>query len=244
MRVSLFLLLLLIAGCSSAEDCFKKAGNETQRQFEVAPFTKIIVGERIAMVIKQADEARVVVKAGENFVDDVKVVVTDGALRLTDESGCNMVRGYESITVFVDAPNVEEIYSNTGRPIKSDGVLTYPVLRLYAMDFFGGVGTGNFYLEIDNLQTVVENNYVAGYYLTGHTNELLLNFYDGNGRFEGKDFHAESIKIFHRGANDMIVHPLQSLSGDIYSTGNLISKNNPAQLDVREHYTGRLIIAD
>ncbi len=241
MKKLILILLIVLSGCAGADDCFKKAGAMTEREFTVEPFRKILVGERISVVIKQADETRVRVKSGENFIDDVKVEVADGTLKLSDQSGCNMVRDYDLITVYVDAPDIEEIYSNTGLPIKSDGVLTYPILRLFAMDFFGGVGTGNFYLEIDNEQVVVENNYVAGYYLTGHTNELLLNFYDGNGRFEGDAFTAESIKIFQRGANDMIVRPLQSLTGDIYSTGNVICKTQPPFVDVRRHYTGRLI---
>lgn len=240
-KILAILSILLLGSCSSVEDCFKKSGDEIMREIPVGAFRKITVGERIALVVKQGDETSVTVKAGENFIDEVDVKVSGDMLKLTDNSGCNMTRDYDLITVYVTAPDIEEIYSNTGRPISSDGVLTYPILRLFAMDFFGGVGTGNFHLTLDNNQLVVESNYVAGFYIDGHTNELLLNFYDGNGRFEGDGLEAESISVFQRGSNDMIVRPVQSLSGNIYGTGNVISKTVPPAVNVQEHYTGRLI---
>lgn len=240
-QILVILCVVLLGACSSVEDCFKRSGNEVTREIPVSAFRKITVGERIALVLKQGDVTSVMVKAGENFIDDVEVKVSGDMLRLTDNSGCNMTRDYDLITVYVTAPDIEEIYSNTGRPISSDGVLTYPILRLFAMDFFGGVGTGNFNLEIDNVQLVIESNYVAGFYITGHTDDLLLNFYDGNGRFEGNGLLAESVTLFQRGSNDMIVRPVQSISGNIYGTGNVLCKTVPPVVDVEEHYTGRLI---
>lgn len=236
--------VFLLVACSAVEDCFKRSGDQITREVEVGGFRKITVGERISLVLKQGDETSVTVKAGANFIDEVDVKVSGDMLKLTDNSGCNMTRDYDLITVYVTAPDVEEIYSNTGRPISSDGVLRYPILRLFAMDFFGGVGTGNFNIEIDNAQLVVESNYVAGFYISGHTDQLLLNFYDGNGRFEGDDLLAESIELFQRGSNDMIVRPVQNLSGNIYGTGNVISKTVPPVVNVQRHYTGRLIFED
>lgn len=39
----------------------------------------------------------------------------------------------------------------------------------------------------------------------------------------------------------MLVNPQVSISGNIYSLGDVISFNNPATIDVTEHYQGRLI---
>jgi hypothetical protein len=88
---------------------------------------------------------------------------------------------------------------------------------------------------------VIESNHVAGFYVTGHTTQMLLNFYDGIGRFEGENLLADEIKVFHRGSNDMIVHPVQTLSGNMYSTGNIICKSQPATVEVIEHWSGRVI---
>ncbi|HEY0091065.1 MAG TPA: head GIN domain-containing protein [Flavobacterium sp.] len=237
-------IILLLTGCGLSDDCIKSSGDVVSKEIEVPQDTNfeiIYVNAGIGMVLTQGDEYSVRIEGGDNFIDEIKAEISNNTLRLTDGSGCNWVRDYGNTVVYVTAPNVIEIYSNTEQTIRSNGVLTYPILRLYAMDFFGGVGTNDFYIEVDNYQLVVESNNVSAFYVTGRTGNMLLNFYDGVGRFEGPDFLAESIEIFHRGSNDMIIHPVDSLTGDIYSTGNVISKTHPEHIDVIEHYSGRLL---
>lgn len=244
MKKLLYILMLIaVAGCGASDSCFKSTGNVTTRQIDVSgtPFTKISVFPGIGLVLKEGPDYEIAVQSGANIIEDVSVKVVDGMLLLKDESGCNLVRAYGQTKVFVTAPNIEEIFSNTEKDIVSDGALHYPILRLFSMDFFGGVGTGDFHIEVDNGQLVVEANHVAAFYLTGHTNEALFNFYDGIGRLEAGGLAAENVKVFHRGSNDMIIRPVQSLSGNIYSTGNLISKSHPPVVEVEQHWSGRLI---
>jgi len=229
------------ASCGLSGDCIKSAGTVTTKIVDVTAFENIYVNPGIALVITQGDEYEVTIEAGDNFIDEIQVSQNGNALTLKDESGCNWVRDYGQTTVYVTAPNLVEIYSNTERTISSNGVLTYPLLRLYALEFYGGVGTGNFIMEIDNNQLVAQSSHVATFFISGQTNQLLLNFYNGNGRFEGENLVADEIIVFHRGANDMIVNPVNALRGDIYSTGDLISKTHPAIVEVIEHYTGNLI---
>ena len=60
-------------------------------------------------------------------------------------------------------------------------------------------------------------------------------------RFEGENLIAQNVSVFHRGTNDMIVNPQQSITGSILSTGNVISVNQPPIVDVEEVFNGRLI---
>ncbi|HEX9979523.1 MAG TPA: head GIN domain-containing protein [Flavobacterium sp.] len=243
MKKAIFLLciLSLFCGCGLSEDCIKSSGTVKTREVETLPFTKIFVYPGVNLVLSQGSEQSVTIQAGENFIADVEVASDGETLSLRDNSGCNWVRGYGETTVFVTAPDVIEIYSNTDRKISSSGVLTYPILRLFAMDIFDGIGTGDFHLEVDNQQLVIASNNISAFFIKGRTNEMLLNFYDDMGRFEGADFVSDSIKVFQRSSNDMIVHPVYKISGDIYSTGDIISKTHPADVQVIEHYTGRLI---
>ena len=240
-KVITVLFLLFFASCGISEDCIKSAGNVTTKEIPVTAFENIYVYPGVALVITQGAEYAVTVEAGDNFIDEVSVAVADNSLTVKDRSGCNWVRDYGQITVHVTAPNLVEIYSNTEQTIRSNGVLTYPILRLNSLDFFGGVGTGDFVLEVDNSQLVIQSSNVSAFFISGRSNQMLLNFYNGNGRFEGENFLADEIVVFHRGANDMIVHPINALKGDIYSTGNLISKTHPPIVEVIEHYNGRLI---
>ena len=114
-------------------------------------------------------------------------------------------------------------------------------MRLFALNE-EEAGTGDFYFNINNAQTVIESNHVSNFYISGNTSELLCNFYFGTGKFMGENFICQNIKIFQRGSNDMILKPIQSISGKILNTGNVILKNNPPIINVEQLFSGHLII--
>jgi hypothetical protein len=245
MKKLLFVLpLFLLFGCNISEDCIRNSGAmQTKVIAADAPFNKIYVYPNIGLVLKMGDEYSITVKAGSNVIDDISAVIVNGSLELRDNSGCNLNRQYGGKTVIVTTPHQHEfeVYCNTGQQIKSDGVITHDLFRMFSMDYFGGTGTGDFTMEINNVQTVIASNNVSIFRIKGQTGQMLLNFYDDLGRFEGEDFIAQDIVVFQRSSNDMIIHPVQQLSGNIYSTGNVISKTHPPEVDIVQHYSGRLI---
>jgi hypothetical protein len=211
------------------------------REIEVTPFETVFVYTGIGLVIKQGPEYKVEVRSGENLIDDIEVKVENNTLTLKDKTTCNWVRDYGQTTAYITAPSLSDIHSKTEQEIRSDGVLSYPIIRLYSMDLTDGAGTGDFIFEIDNGQLVVLNNNVSRFYISGNTQEALLNFYDGNGRLEAQNLTINVAKVFHRGSNDLIIKPLHSVEGDLFSTGNLILLNTPPNVNVTEHYQGRVI---
>ena len=72
----------------------------------------------------------------------------------------------------------------------------------------------------------------------------ITGYFAGAGRFEGANLIAQHIIVFHRGSNDMIVNPQQSLSGELRGSGDLISVNTPLSVDVEQYYIGELIFDD
>lgn len=235
--------LILFSGCSKPGDCVESAGDITTKEFDVPDFDKIIVYEGISLVVTQGPEYKVEVKTGENLIEgiEVKVDKANNFLSLKDNTNCNWVRDYGNTTVYVTAPNIIELHSKTGNTISSNGILTYPILRLFSMDLTDGVGTGDFDIQVNNYQTVIENNNVSRYYISGQTDNLSINFYDGNGRFLGENLNAKWIDVFHRGSNDMIVKPIDSITGKMVSIGNVILKNTPPIVDVQQLYSGHVI---
>lgn len=236
------LLNLLFVSCGLSEDCFKNAGSTVVMELPIVDFDKIRVHSGIALVVKEGVDFKVKIEAGENIIGNIDVQKQGDFLIVKDQSTCNWTRDYKAATVYVTTPNLIEIHSKTEQDIRSDGILSFPILRLFSLDGSGESGTGDFYLTLNNGQTVVESNYIANFYLNGYSNELLLNFYFGDGRFYGENLEVENIKVFHRGSNDMIIKPIQSVTGKIESTGNVILKNNPPIIDVQQLFTGILIL--
>ena len=213
------------------------------KTFENVTFNKILVHKNIALVLKQGPDFHVEIVSGENLINDIDVNVNDNMITFKDDTSCNWVRDYGQTTVYITAPNITDIYSKTEQNISSEGILTYPNLRLVSMDTedsFDGAGTGDFICNIQSQNLTVESNNVSRFYLSGTTNLLNVNFYSGDSTLKAKDLQANAIKIFHRGSNDMFVNPLNEISGDIYNVGNIHAAFRPAIVNVNEHYRGRL----
>lgn len=242
-----FVISITLVSCEKPSDCIESTGDIITKEFEVDfagdSIHAIYVHKGIEMIITHGTESKVQVVTGENLMDNISVEVENNSLILRDNTTCNWVREYGHTKVYVTTPALYylEIHSRTERNISSNGVLTYPILRLIAIDLEEGAGTNDFHIQVNNGQLVIGNNNVSRYYISGQTNELLLDFYDGHGRFEGENLIAKYIKVFHRGSNDMIVHPTDSITGKMVSTGNVILKNVPPVVDVEELYQGRVV---
>ena len=241
----LIVLFLALNACEKPSDCVESSGPIITKEVTVQPFKKIKVYRGIEVVITQGSEYKVEIVAGSNFIDNVEVRQNGDQLIFKDDVSCNWVRAYGTTKVLVTTPTLEEVYSKTDRNISSNGMLTFPYISFVAMDKDGdgesGAGTGDFILNVDNDYLNIANNNVSRFYLSGQTNTANFNFYFGDGRIEAQNLTAQNIIVYHRGSNDMIVKPIQSITGTMNSTGNIILKNVPPIVDVQELYQGRVI---
>ncbi|WP_027125789.1 head GIN domain-containing protein [Gelidibacter mesophilus] len=241
----IFPVLLLSCNAKVMPDCFQNAGPIIQMEVSVPEFNKIIVFERVQLILKDAPEQKIIIETGEYLRDEVTATVEDGELILKNTNGCNISRDYGITKIYVSAPNITQIRSSTGLPILSDGFLNYPKLVLFSEDFGAEDQyhtNGDFRLEVNCKELTVVNNNLSHMFLSGSVENLDIGFYSGNSRFEGRDLIAQNIKIFHRSSNDMILNPQASLIGEIRSTGDVILVHEPPVVNVQSYYTGQLIV--
>jgi hypothetical protein len=234
----------LFQSCNRPSDCVESSGALTSKEFDFTAFDRIIVYTGISVVINQGPEYKVEVRTGANLIDGIEVTQSGDMLTLRDNTSCNWVRQYGETTIYITAPNLTEIYSKTEKNITSGGILSFPSLRLVSMDNydgFGGAGTGDYIMQVNNSSLSIDSNNVSRFTISGQTNQFNINIYEANGILDTGNLVANNIHIYHRGSNNMTVHPTNSISGDIYNIGNVISVTRPPIANVIEHYHGRLI---
>jgi hypothetical protein len=233
-----------MGSCGISEDCFKGNGNSVTQVFPLEGFTKVKVYDGVGLVIKEGPNYEVKIVTNDKIIDNIDVAMQGDMLVVKDNSTCNIARDYGQTVVYVTAPNLEEIHSKTEQDIKSDGVLHFPELRLYSIDLSDGAGTGDFYLELDCQDMLVESDNVSNFYLKGNCHNLHISIAWGNGRFSAQNLIITNhLSFFHRGTNDLIVFPTYTFEGNLYNSGNVICKNPPIfQPNITEHFTGRLIL--
>ncbi len=244
-----FSLFSLFFSCNSenASDCFQNAGDIVRKEIIMTDFTKITVFEKIQLILKEGPITKVEVETGEFLLNEVSAVVEGDRLILKNENGCNLFRKYGITKIYVTAPDIEEIRSSTGLSIQSDGVLTYPNITLLSESFINEEAEtvdGEFDLEFDSQQVNIVVNGIAYFKIRGKAENLNITIAAGDSRIEAENLVTENINLNHRGSNDMLVYPQQSLKGVIRGTGDVISFNCPAEVNVQELFNGRLIFKE
>ena len=225
-------------------NCFQSAGNPIEREFEVADFHSILVQERLQLIVKQGPERKVLIKTGENLINDIEVNVENGVLDLFNGNGCNLVRDYDISKIIVTSPNIDTIRNASGYEVQSEGVLSYPSLTLLSddleeEDIYHKDGDFRLQLDVDTLH--ITANGLSNFYLSGEANAADIELLEGDMYVDSRELAVQDLYIFHRGTQKVIVNPIQSLRGKVLSTGDLISVNHPPVVEVEETYKGRLI---
>ncbi|MGB0789733.1 MAG: head GIN domain-containing protein [Marinirhabdus sp.] len=245
-KTILTLCLLTLFGCNSEEglNCFQAAGTTVREEFAVADFTKVTVYERTQLVIKQGPVQKVEIETGKNLLNDIEVTVTGDRLEIRNTNGCNLVREYGLTTAYITVPNVTEIRNSTGLDVRSDGVLNFPNLLLLSEDIEIEDQfhiDGDFYLNLntENLEIIASG--LSKFYLGGTVNAATFVIDSGDARIEAAGLTVNHLEVFHRGTNEMIVNPQNSIKGKITGLGNVIAKNRPETVQVETPYRGRLI---
>lgn len=232
---------LVMCSSDSAPDCFKSAGATIAYEIVLDDFTGINISEGIEVVIAEGQAVSVAIETGENLRSDIIADVVDNVLYLRNSSSCNWVRDYNNTTVYITTPQLETIYSASQFGVRSQGVLHFPSLKLQS-GLYGESASGTFELEVESETLTVDDNQSAYFKISGTVNNLQVNFYSGDARFDGSGLVTQKVNVFHRSSNDIIVNPVQEVRGTLYSTGNLILKNQPPILDVERLYTGTILL--
>lgn len=229
---------LVLLGCNSenAGNCFQTAGDIIKNEVEIPIFDKVVVHARIELIITQGDTQKVVIESGENLLNDITFEVIDNTLILKNYNTCNFIREYDNTKVYITVPNLTRIRNASEYPISSNGTLTFPTIQLVSIgDKEVYLPIGDFHLTIQNESLAISSNGNSNFYIKGTTTNLDLNFFDFcDSRFEGTALITQNINFSQISSNDMLIYPVKSLKGTIYSTGDVILFNTPELIEVDE----------
>lgn len=249
MRYLVIIIVVFLIGCDSenAPDCFQAYGDSIDTVYDVEDFNRIIIWDRVKLVLVEGPEKRVMVRTGSNLLNEIRVRVEDSILKVSDRNSCNFVRDYENITtVFVTAPvDTLQIRSSSGLTVENIGRITNEKLILISED---GEEEDEFHIDGDfNLNNIdvrtisVLANGLSTFRLHGTAFSASYSLFDGDARVEAENLITDEVLVNHKSTNKIICYPVASIRGIIVGLGNVIAKNRPPIVDVEERFQGRLI---
>lgn len=247
-KLLILFLLIVISGCDKedAPDCFKRTGDIISREVVVAPFEELIVYGRIKLFIEQGEEHKVIVETGKNLIGNIQTTLEGKKLVLKNNSSCDLMRDYNTTTIYITVPNLTWLQHAGNNTIESIGTLHFPNIWLRSLNQEKDpeiYTNGDLKLNlVSDYIRITSDNY-SNFFLTGQTDYLNLYIADGDSRVEAENLIVKTVDIQHRGTNKLIVNPQEILKGEIRSTGDVITKNRPPLVDIETFYTGRLIFS-
>lgn len=248
----IFILLitsLFLYGCNGdkVSDCLQSSGEMIRETLILPPFDMVTVYDNVKLVISQGPEQIVVLQTGKNLKPEISAVVEEGRLELRNSNNCNLFREYGLTTFFITTPGLNEVRSSTGYPISSEGTLAFNELTLYSESFINpeaDTTDGSFDLQLDVQSINIVANGIAYFKLSGQAESASFNVAAGDTRIDASNMSTRHLSVNHRGTNDMLVNPQESLRGVIRGTGDVISYNQPTVVEVQQLYTGELKFVD
>ncbi len=240
------LLVLLVVGTSvscnsdNAQECFKTAGDSVLYNIPVSAFSSIRVGQGIELVIAEGTEQSVTVQTGSNLKEYITATVVDGQLQLKNNVNCNWVRNYNNTTITVTTPVLTQIVTATQWNVRSAGTLHFPQLNVLS-GIYEETASATVNLDIDSQNLTIDDNQNLYCIISGHVENLNVNFYAGDARFDGRNLETSNVNVFQRSSNDIIVQAGNQVTGTVYATGNLVLVNHPPTVNVNTTYTGRVV---
>ena len=238
-------LQMLACSIEDPSACFEQSGDESTKTITLENFSRVIVREGIVLEVQQGSENTVTITHGKNFLDNITAEIIGDRLNIDNTNECKFFNGYRPAKVVLTATDIVEIRNASQYTISSTDTLRFNSLTLISEDFNEKeVNVGDFDIQINNQDMTIITNDVSNFLVAGKTENFNVTFASGQGKLVADKLEAQRIYLFHRGTNDLLVHPLQEITGEIRGTGNIISTNRPPSISVEEFYTGRLIFRD
>ncbi|MFN6039699.1 MAG: head GIN domain-containing protein [Bacteroidota bacterium] len=216
-------------------DCFKSTGKETSVVRNLLPFQRVLVYDKLDVILIEDSVYKVRLEGGENILTLVKTDIVNGELVLSNNNKCNVVRSYKrKIRVFVYAPKFSEITHRGVGDIKTESVLHTDSIKYQVLN------SGNVDLNIDNKYIYGIINGMGNINCTGKTITHILN---ANGEAHVNCGSLETLKsdYYLKLSGPSYLTANQELRVIIRHSGNVYYKGNPNIVYNQNTGSGKLI---
>lgn len=235
----------IFTGCDieSTKDCLGGGGKTETRDLAISDLQRITIRENIKLEITYSTEESLEAFGGSDHLDQLEIIQNGNEYEFKVSSLCTTGFSEAPIVLKLKSSRLSYVRNSSQFEVVSSNTLEYEELSLISEDFndSDALNLGNFKIEVNNESLSLVGNGISDFEVSGKTKGFYFNTASGSGTVLARHLEAEEITFFHRSFRDAIVTPVQSLKGEIRSTGNLISTKKPPVVEVEKFYEGQLI---
>jgi hypothetical protein len=206
-------------------------------------FHSVNISDNISVnfYFSESEEKRLVIQGGELLLPNVKTIVKDSILYLSNENKWNWIRNYSKSNININ------IYTDQIQYIKYNGykdIYFFDTLKVTTFEFetSGGMGKIDVKLSAENTSFIIHKG-SPDLYISGNSQDFYL-YNNAHGKVNALDFNVQDLKVHVKSTADCYVAPHSTIGATIEYLGNVYYKNNPQILWLVEKHTGKLIKLD
>lgn len=208
------------------KDTIKGNGNVVQVERTTGEFHSVQISGGFEVIVKDGENAGLIVEADENLHDNITTSVSNGVLKVGMEG---RIRNYDELKLYVQAPYFREIKVSGAVDLESDGELNSESLDLSG----SGAAKVDIDVEVENLE--VDFSGAGDIELKGEAGQVDVDL-TGAGKFKGFDLETSNMDISISGAGYAEVNVSDKLDVNVSGAGKIRYKGNPQ--DVSKSISG------
>lgn len=196
------------------------SGDITTEEFEVSDFSTLDFSGIGKIIIEQGDKEALTVEAEDNIIDDVRVEVVNGRLKIGFKRGIINVIPTRDLVFHLSVVELEEINLSGAGNIECES-LESDNLSISS----SGIGNIDMNLEAENLE--IEISGAGKVEMSGEVKTQSLNI-SGVGSYEAKELKSNDCDIRISGAGSAVVNVADNLDVRLSGIGKVEYVGDPS----------------
>ncbi|HEY4061215.1 MAG TPA: DUF2807 domain-containing protein [Puia sp.] len=231
----LLFCLILFASCRR-DGCPLGAGSTASETRDLAPFSQVILYDKINLVLTQDSTPGVQVSAGKNLLPGIRTQVSNGVLTIRDNNTCILPDPSEQATVSISSDQLQKISYYGAGDIHSTNTL---LAGQFMIDAWQGSGTIRMDLHASTVSAQVHNEN-ATIILTGAADSAFV-YCSEAGAADLSGLTSRAVRVYSTTIRDIYVDVSNVLYTGIAYKGNVYYKGFPSVIDTTNTGSGKLI---
>ncbi|HMQ77609.1 MAG TPA: DUF2807 domain-containing protein [Flavobacteriales bacterium] len=225
MKRMLLPLMVLLAACEAEQwdDCITSSGPERVEERAVGAFQRVVLEDRVDLVLEDRAAGTVAVAAGGNLMDQIVTEAEGGMLTVRNENRCNWVRSFKPrITVHVPLQAVVELELRGTGDVHAADTVRHQVFRIEQRN---AQGTVELPLAVDTCYVGLHTG-AGDVRLAGRCGVAYL--YSGfMGPIDAGELAAQEVNVNNSGVADIICRAQQRLNAQLFDVGDVRYYGDP-----------------
>lgn len=231
----------VVFSCEKAENrqCFKTAGDPSERVVIPPSFNKLKINEHVIVVLVQDSVEKIVLTGGKNLLNFIDVEMIDGVLEISNSNTCNFLRSYKKkVTAEIHFKSLINLHFEGTETLSNKGLLYMDWLTLLIRD---GAGPVNLNVNAELIDATVAHGW-GDFTLTGSTGKAIFNV-NSNGYCDTYGLQVtDSITVVSNTQGSLKVNANGiKLKAQTETNGNIYYKGVPSIIEFNRYGAGDLI---